>query len=284
MQKSQATLARWAESCPWLEDRGVRTRLLPGGYDRVITYYSEADLNAIRDTTAGRNKIPSYDGLAHVGEAAKECGVSVRTLRRGYPAYRASQARQGKGRPPVARDMPAKSGDGRALPRSYVPRDFLDWFKEHRRLNAPAGAAAEAGSVTDPISVEEAGTILELSIQGVHSLIHRGLLEAKAARIACKGGYTRKGKVLSRAQVEAHRADQRSKYGPAAEEARLQKARELLRSLLDDGMPHLRTEVVAQAVAQGVRQDLVYRAKKELKVRSEREPLFPAGSGWGPAN
>jgi hypothetical protein len=144
-----------------------------------------------------RLQVPTYDGLVHVQKAAEECGVSVRTLRRSYKAYSKKS---------VAKDQPAKSIDGRPLPRSYVPRAFLDWFQQRRKL----------ATDSDQITRGEAATILEISPGAVYQLILRGILHPVPGRIACKGGYPRKGILLSRAEVAARRDAQQAKMMPSA--------------------------------------------------------------------
>jgi hypothetical protein len=198
VKASQNTLRRWAnlgqyqggKGCPWLDGEALHAEPKRSAYNREFIYYSKRCLTRIMRAKAKRVQFPKYRGFVHVLAAAQECGVSCRTMRRGYKDY----SRNGQA---VARDMPAQSNDGRALPRSYVPREFVDWFKERRRLTL----------ALDDISIREAAQILGLTTAGVHSLIRYGRLEKpRDGKITCKGGYPRKAKVLSRASVEAFQA------------------------------------------------------------------------------
>jgi hypothetical protein len=272
------TLRIWADllprsphrGCPWLDGEALETKRIRTAYNREITYFLKSDLDRVRRAIARRLKVPKYPGLVHIEAAAKAQGVSTKTMRRAFAAYRKE-----KGAPSldVARDMPAKSTDGRALPRSYVPEEFTEWFKQRRELHPDA----------DDISVEDAAALLDRSIKAVNTLIHRGILSPKAGRILCNGGYPRKANVLSRSAVQKWQENQRAKYGPAAEQRRQKRAAEVLGALLADGEWHLRGEVVSRAVQKGVRQGLVYEAKRGLDVEIRREPLGNGKSGLGPA-
>jgi hypothetical protein len=191
--KSYPTLIGWANlnkrgpknGCPWIRGEAIRSRLLATAHGRKIYYFVKHDLDRVLKAIARRLRFPTYPGAMHVEQAARKCGVSLRTLRRAYKAY-------GKG--PLARDMPAKSVDGRALPRSYVPDEFVHWFNATRQCKLDP----------DDIGVEETGRLLGLSTAGVYSLLWRGVLRAREGRIVCKGGYPRKALVLSRVKVERY--------------------------------------------------------------------------------
>jgi len=190
---TQTTLNIWQTRCPWLEGTlGIATRCLRTAYSRLITYYLKRDLDEIRKAKAKRPRVPDYPGLVHVVEAARQCGVSVRTLRRAY------------GRRPLAKDMPAKSRDGRALPRSYLPCEFVDDFREKRRCSIAA----------DGITAEETARLLKLTVAGVHSLLHRGVLHSRPGRALCRGGYARRVAILSRSEVEKWRRQQNGEIAP----------------------------------------------------------------------
>jgi hypothetical protein len=190
---TQTTLTLWQTRCPWLEGaRGIEPRRLRTAYGRLITYYLKRDLDKIWEAKAKRPQVPDYDGLVHVVEAARQCGVSVRTLRRAY------------GRRPLAKDRPAKSRDGRALPRSYLPCEFVDDFREKRRCSIAA----------DGITVEETARVLKLTVAGVHSLLHQGVLHSKPGRALCRGGYPRPVEILSRSEVDMWRRQQNGEIPP----------------------------------------------------------------------
>jgi hypothetical protein len=190
--------------------------------------------------------VPDY---VYFDDAATTLGISIRTLRR---RMRAKKVRMKK--------VSAKSKDGRALPRAYVPQSFVDRCK----------AEAEADTDTDKITVREGGKILKIKPMGVHSLIHLGRLTAETGKPICKAGYKREGLVLSRVEVEERRDKQRAKFGAKAKRTRREFDKSILREILADKKPHLRSEVLEQADARGVPYGRVYQARKKLKVRSER--------------
>ena len=161
----------------------------------MIHFYRKADLDRVRRAMAQRVDVPNYPDLVHVAAAADECGVSMRTLRRRYHDW---------SKQPVPSDQPARSIDGRALPRSYLPREFVAWLWAEQNAR-PSG---------DKISVEQAALVLDLTSNGVHALIRYGVLHATDGRIVCKGGYLRKGKVLSRKEVETYRKQKNEEIKP----------------------------------------------------------------------
>src|SRR5262249_26262525 len=152
------------------------------GYNREITYFLKDDLDQVRTAQAKRVQVPTYPGLVHVTAATEELGISGRTLRREF------------GDQAPATDKPAKSKDGRPLPRSYVPREFVEDVKARRDCHPGQ----------DDIGADESADILKLTRQGVHSLVRYGVLHPKEGRIVCKGGYPRKAMVFSRAEVERY--------------------------------------------------------------------------------
>jgi hypothetical protein len=235
----------------------------------LITYFLKDDLDKVKKAMAERVNTPEYTGWIHLPKLAKDVGVSERTIRRAFPAYN-KQHRNVKPAAPVAKDMPAKSIDGRALPRSYVPKAFADWFQQKRKVETKP----------DQITREEAAAILGKSRNAVYQLILREKLHAVPGRIPCKGGYPREGIWLSRAEVEDYRHAERAKYGPQAEKARKEKAKNVLTSLLGDRKRHLRSGIISQAVSSGVRQELVYWAKGQLGIQTVRDGLGPAYWIW----
>src|SRR5262249_6160549 len=76
---SPAALFKWQTACPWLDGQAVRTRPLPSGYNRTITYYAKESLDRIRDAKAARPLIPSYPDLVYIGDACRELRMSART-------------------------------------------------------------------------------------------------------------------------------------------------------------------------------------------------------------
>src|SRR5262249_20815759 len=98
-----------------------------------------------------------------------------------------------------------KSTDGRALPRTYVRQVFVDACKADQAAVAPPD---------DKLTVREAAALLDLSEQGIHSLIRYGVLDAEDGNAVCKTGYSRPGKVLSRAEVEKYKRQRAGEVKP----------------------------------------------------------------------
>jgi hypothetical protein len=177
MRTSQVTLAKWADEkqgCPYLDGAKIETRRLSTAYNRTIAYYTKRSLDRVKQACAQRVKVPSYPGLAHVGDAAKQLQVSTRTLRRLLKRHGFE-----------AEDKTAMSVDGRPLKRSYVPEEFV------------AKVKADRAGRSDRMSIDQAAEFLGLTYEGVYNLIHRGVL------LNFSGGPRKNGVYLSRKAVEA---------------------------------------------------------------------------------
>jgi hypothetical protein len=184
--ESKGTLIKWQKRCPWRAGcKGIRTLPLESAYGRTFTYYFEDDLIEIRDAKAERAAVPSVDGFVYIDDAVREVGCSLRTLRRRAAARKVKFVKR-----------PGKSKDGRALPRTYLPRSFVDECKaaaaEGRNLEPPEGKVTVAGAAES----------LGLTSQGVHSLIRYGVLGAEDGKFTCERGYPLDGKLLESNEVE----------------------------------------------------------------------------------
>src|SRR5262249_7296251 len=156
-------------------------------------YYARADLDRVRQARNRLVKVPAFYGLTYLGDAAPDLGVSTRTLRRLMAAER-----------PVVRVVKktARSADGRALPRSYVPTSCVEKVRASRRQD-PVPA--------DMMTVEEAAAELDCATVTVHALVRKGLLQAKMGRKLVDAEarddvgrglrYPRKATLVSRADV-----------------------------------------------------------------------------------
>jgi hypothetical protein len=219
IRRSYPTLVKWRQICPFT-GQGITTRPMRSAYNREITYYLKADLDRIAKAIAARTRTPEYPGLIHVEAAAEELGVSPRTLRRCQKAY-GSEAK--------TRNRPGKSEDGRALPRRYTMREFLDVMKDTRQ---------RASIPDDKVSVKEAARILQATPADVHNLIAAGLLAAEDGQgvtvaEAREGGsvlrYPRKCKLVPRAAVEHLQTAVAAQQATTAESPRPGRPRGLLR-------------------------------------------------------
>jgi len=164
----------------------------------------------------------------------------------------------------------AKGKDGRPRKRRYVPTWFVDQC---------AADAAEPTPKND-VTVRQAAEILGITVDGVESLIKKGFLTACSGEITCIAGYKREGRILSRQAVEARRDEKGAKYGPVAEQRRIEKAKSVLKKILADGKPQLRSEVVKQAKEKGVTHKHLKQAKKKLKVKTTRPNGGPGYWRW----
>jgi hypothetical protein len=188
----QGTLFNWQTSCPFLAGAAVRTAQKETAYKRIITYYLKSDLDRVLAAKAARTPIPEVSGHVYLFDAARELGVSVRTLRRMQRSYG-----------PEANGIkrPGKARDGRPLPRSYVPRAFVDACKAGRKRELVP---------EDKISAREAAARLSVPVGRLHNLIHAKLLRAetsKATTVAnCKERgtlrYPRKAALFDRATID----------------------------------------------------------------------------------
>jgi hypothetical protein len=194
---SYPTLVRWAASCPALGGEGIQTRAFESAYTRRITYFLKASLDRVLAAKAARKPVPEIPGLIYIFEAARDIGVSVRTLRRMQREFGpAAQAIKKTG----------KAKDGRALPRTYVPCEFVEACKANRRREPVAA---------DWISVKDAAARLNVAPTEIHNLIQAGFLKAEIGLATTKakprkGGvtlkYPRKATLVRRAVVEKLRA------------------------------------------------------------------------------
>lgn len=181
--RSQTTLAAWAESCPLLGGAGLLTREFESALGRRITYFFKPDLERIKAANARLLKVPEVPGYVYIEDAASELGVSIRTLRR----LQASFGKRAK-----TKKVRAKSQDGRPLPRSYVPREFLDACKSKR------SGLDSSGMLTVP----EAAEILGVKPVTVHGLIGRGKLAKHPRRLVAGRGHYRPRTLLRREEVQ----------------------------------------------------------------------------------
>ncbi len=187
------------KGCPWLGGQAIPTRLLPTAYNRKIRFFPQKALDRVNDARAERVTVPVHPGSVHVVAAAEDLGVSVRTLRRRL------QECASRGVKATPKDLPAKSIDGRALPRSYVPAVAV---------KACVSAQEKKRPPDSKITVREAATTLKLRTVSVHALIRRGVLKAEIGTPVCKGGYLRKGTILDREEVERYKKRRERKAGP----------------------------------------------------------------------
>jgi hypothetical protein len=138
--KSQVTLHKWADRlarngrpfragfCPLL-GRAIETRPLPGGYNRMITYFSKKDLNLINKAQAMRvpGVAPDCPDLSHVDKAAEELDCHIRTLYRRAEGARerksfTSRVRTGRGGPCRVPTSASSSSIKPKSPRSRTAR------------------------------------------------------------------------------------------------------------------------------------------------------------------
>jgi hypothetical protein len=189
---SWTTLDIWWISCPWITGEGIETRELPSGYGRMITYSAKDDVVRVREARDKQSPIPAFPNLVYLKDALAELMCSRSTLRRRMQAARVKVVkRYGKGT------------DGRPMPRAYVPRRFVEKCKAESPRTNPAMSAR----LPDEITAGEAATILGATRSAVSMLIYRGILKRSLKTIVSSSGYSYRGSVLSRAQVEAYKAD-----------------------------------------------------------------------------
>jgi hypothetical protein len=160
---SQLTLSHWSDTagtgCPLLSGETIEVVLHPTAYNREIRYYAKDDLARVRKARRELIRVPRFAGLVYIGVAAKELGVSMRTLRRLMKAQR----------PPVhAAKLTARSKDGRPLKRSYIPEAFV---------NTQKGRLQDSGRADWP-TVEEAAKDLGCKTVTIHQYVRRGKLVA----------------------------------------------------------------------------------------------------------
>jgi hypothetical protein len=188
------TLARWDNDpererekptgCPWLGGRPITTFRLPGGYNRTIPYYLEADILAIiKAKKAGQDGAPNHPGVleypsvTYIYDACDELEVSEKTLRREAARHEPLVKLETK---------PGVSPDGRGLPRTYVPTWFVEETKKKR---SPKLSDEE-------ITVNETAILLGCSNSNVHVLIDESKLNLADpnARLAASYSQRRRSK------------------------------------------------------------------------------------------
>jgi hypothetical protein len=109
------TLDSWACSCPWLPDkRGIDNSLLPGGYGRKFTYYTEDDVTRVKEKMDMTPFVPWNPNLVYAGDVCKAMGCSLSTLRRKMVAAKVKFEK-----------LEAKGLDKRLIKRLYVPLEFV---------------------------------------------------------------------------------------------------------------------------------------------------------------
>ena len=245
----------------------METRPLHGALGRTINYCAETgdasaeggdfSVKAIQRARGGLARIPKVEDHTSIKEAATELGWKEDAVR-----YRMKIA----GVKP--KRVKVKGKDGRPRKRGYVPT----WLIAQWKAKEPAP--------TDEITVRDAAQILGITIAGVESQIKKGFLTARPGEITSKDGSKREGRILSRKEAEARRDSKAAKYGAVAEQRRLEKAVSVLKEILADGKPHLRSEVVKQAKEKRVTHKHVKKAKKDLKVRTTRPDRFCGPGYW----
>ena len=178
--------------CPYL-GRAIRTRELPGRNNRLTTYYAKGDLDSIRDARAARRSgvAPEYPDLIHIDRAAKMLGCNRDTV-----LIRA------KGADVEQVHKPGKDNTGRAVPMSYLPKQFVEGAK-HSPL--PVGQ----------MTLQAAAALLGVTRHSLHNLINRGLLKGELSADALPtfrgprqkvSGYRRKAMLVPQTSVESLKA------------------------------------------------------------------------------
>jgi hypothetical protein len=177
LRKSRTTLKKWAKRCPYKEGHaGIETRELPGAFGNLTTYYSKADLDLVKRAGANLQSIPSYPDLTPIEETARTLGVSLSRVYQLLDKYGEE-----------AVNKPARSKDGRALPRSYVRQSFVE------TVQADRGRAAIIGKW----SITEAAEHLGMPYASVQWLIDQGQLKPSP------GSARKNGVLLDPAAVKA---------------------------------------------------------------------------------
>jgi hypothetical protein len=170
VDETYPTLVKWADppkGCPWLDGQCLETRLLPGAYNRPVTYFrkdGENGLDAVLTAKAARPRIPEYQDLVYIVNAAKILNVNVRTLRdllREYGSQTVIKA--------------GKRKDGHPCWHAYVSAEFVEKVKADRNR---AGQAADTMTVTEAAKHLKTAR-LKVTLTDVHNLIAAGLLTSK---------------------------------------------------------------------------------------------------------